>query len=701
MAESPVRLEIINGVGLITIDNPPVNALGQAVRAGLTECMQKAGNDETVKAIVLIGAGRTFIAGADIREFGQPPKDPALGKLIGDFDKIDKPILAVLHGTALGGGLEVALGCHYRVMVPSGKGGLPEVTLGILPGAGGTQRTPRLVGVEAALDLITTGRHIGAKDALAIGLIDEIAEDDDIRAIALETGARMIAESWPVRRIRDMTDKVSADHSAVFGKTRAALAKKMRGQMSPLKCVDAVEAATLLAFDDGMKRERELFQDCMESDQRSGLIHAFFAERAVAKVPGLEGVAPRPIETVGVIGGGTMGTGITCAHLFAGIPVVMVERDDESVARGRANVTAVVNGARERGKITDAQHANILQALYSASADYGALAKVDLIIEAVFEEMPIKKSVFTTIDTIAKPGAILASNTSYLDINEIAAVTARPEDVLGLHFFSPAHVMKLLEVVVADKTAKDVAAAGFALAKRLKKVGVRAGVCDGFIGNRLLNSYRKQADYLMEDGASPYEIDRVLEGFGFAMGPFKVADLAGLDIGWANRKRAAATRDPRERHVPVLERICERGWYGQKTGRGFYAYPDGPRDPKEDDETLAIIDGVRRYDNVNARKVSSEEIIDRYMSAMINEGAKTLEEGIALRPLDIDVVLLMGYGFPRYRGGPMHYADTVGLDKIVADIERFRQDDDYFWQPSQLLLDLARDGRTFADLNKS
>lgn len=700
MTQSPVSLEVVDGIGLIIADNPPVNALGQAVRAGLTDLMHKAGADDAVKIIALIGAGRTFFAGADIREFGKTPVPPSLPDVISDFDTIEKPILAVMHGTALGGGLEVALGCHYRIMVPSGKCGLPEVTLGILPGAGGTQRTPRLVGVDAALDLITSGRHIGAKEALAIGLIDEIVEGDDIRAIALEAATRYAAENKPVRRVRDLTDKISGDNSQSFSKARAALTKKARGQLSPFKCVDAVEAATNLGFDDGMKRERELFQDCMESDQRSGLIHAFFAERAVAKVPGLEGVTPRAIEQVGVIGGGTMGTGITCAHLLVGIPVTMIERDEESVERGRANVLAVLDGALERGKLDKTKHADILDRLYKASTDYAALGSADLIIEAVFEEMEVKKAIFTTLDTIAKPGAILASNTSYLDINEIASVTNRPEDVLGLHFFSPAHVMKLLEIVVADKTAKDVAAAGFALAKRLRKVGVRAGVCDGFIGNRLLNSYRKQSDYLMEDGASPYEIDRVLEGFGFAMGPFKVADLAGLDIGWANRKRGAVNRDPRERHVPVLERICERGWYGQKTGRGFYNYPEGPRAPKEDDETLAIVDGVRRYNNVNAREVGSDEILDRYMAAMINEGAKTLEEGIALRPLDIDVVLLMGYGFPRYRGGPMHYADTVGLDKIVADIERFRQEDDFFWQPSNLLLELARDGKTFADLNK-
>jgi len=700
MSENPVRLEIVDGVGLITVDNPPVNALGQAVRAGLSELMQKAGSDDTVKVIALIGAGRTFIAGADIREFGKPPQSPSLPDVINEFDTIEKPILAVLHGTALGGGLEVALGCHYRTMVPSGRCGLPEVSLGIIPGAGGTQRTPRLVGVEAALDMITSGRHLSADAALKIGLVDEIVEGDDIRAIALASASRLASEGRPVRRVRDLTDKIAGDHTETFSKARAMLTKKARGQLSPFKCVDAVEAAAKLGFEDGMKRERELFQDCMDSDQRSGLIHAFFAERAVAKVPGLEGVTPRPIEKVGVIGGGTMGTGITCAHLFAGLPVTMIERDAESVERGRANVLGVLNGALDRGKLSKDQHDHILDTLYTASTDYAALGSADLIIEAVFEEMEIKKEVFKTIDTIAKPGAILASNTSYLDVNEIASVTGRPQDVLGLHFFSPAHVMKLLEIVVADKTAKDVAAAGFALAKRLKKVGVRAGVCDGFIGNRLLNSYRKQADYLMEDGASPYEIDRVLEGFGFAMGPFKVADLAGLDIGWANRKRAEPTRDPRERHVPVLERICERGWYGQKTGRGFYNYPDGPRAPREDDETLAIIDGVRRYNNVNAREVGSEEILDRYMAAMINEGAKTLEEGIALRPLDIDVVLLMGYGFPRYRGGPMHYADTIGLAKVVADIERFRQEDDYFWQPSKLLLELAKEGRTFAELNK-
>lgn len=699
MSDNPVNLEVLDGVGLITVDNPPVNALGQAVRAGLESAMQDAAADDNVRIIALIGAGRTFIAGADIREFGKPPQAPSLPDVVAGFDRIDKPILAVLHGTALGGGLEVALGCHYRVMLPGAKCGLPEVNLGIVPGAGGTQRAPRLAGVENALDMITSGRHVPANEALDMGLVDEIVDTDDVRAAALEIAGRYAAEGKAVRRVRDMTDKVAGDHSETIARTRAALSKRARGQDSPFRCVDAVEAATSLSFDDGMKREREIFTECMESDQRSGLIHAFFSERAVAKVPGLEGVEPRAIERVGIIGGGTMGTGIACAHLFAGIPVVMVEMDEDGAKRGRGNVAEVLSGARQRGKITAEAHAHILDNLFRVSTDYADLGSADLVIEAVFEDMDVKKQVFRTLDSIARPGAILASNTSYLDINEIASVTDRPEDVIGLHFFSPAHVMKLLEIVIADKTAKDVAAAGFALAKRLRKVGVRAGVCDGFIGNRLLNSYRKQADYLMEDGASPYEIDRVLENFGFAMGPFKVADLAGLDIGWANRKRAAATRDPKERHVPVLERICERGWFGQKTGRGFYNYPNGPRDPQEDNETLAIIDAVRRYNNVVPREVTEEEILGRYMAAMINEGARTLEEGIALRPLDIDVVLLMGYGFPRYRGGPMHYADTVGLDRIVADIERYRAQDAFFWQPSTLLTELAKKGGKFADLN--
>ena len=699
MAETPVSVDIVDNVALIVIDNPPVNASSHSVRSGLMDAVRQIAEDASVQAIALYGAGRTFIAGADIKEFGKPLQPPSLPDVINAIEALEKPVVVAIHGTALGGGLEVTLGCHYRVATPNARVGLPEVNLGLVPGAGGTQRAPRLVGVEAAIDIITSGRHVPAEEALDLGLIDEIVDGTDMRAIALDAGRRLISENRPVRRIRDMSDKVSGDLSETFAKARQRVGRKARGQESPLRCIDAIEAGTNTDLDTGLKREREIFFECMESDQRSGLIHAFFSERAVAKVPGLEGATPKEIASVGVIGGGTMGTGITCAHLLAGIPVTMVERDAESIEKGRSNVMGVIDGALKRGKIDAATHAEIVEKLYRPSTDYADLGSADLVIEAVFEEMDIKKAVFEKIDAIAKPGAILASNTSYLDINEIASVTGRPEDVLGLHFFSPAHVMKLLEIVIADKTSPDVSATAFALAKRIRKVGVRAGVCDGFIGNRMLNAYRKQADYLMEDGASPYEIDRVLEDFGFAMGAFKVADLAGLDIGWANRKRAALTRDPRERHVPVLERICERGWFGQKTGRGYYNYPNGPRDPQEDDEVLGIIDAVRREDNVNARPVSRDEILDRYMAAMVNEGAKILEEGIALRPLDIDVVKLMGYGFPRYRGGPMHYADTIGLHKIVADIERFRQDDDYFWQPSKLLLEMARDGRRFADLN--
>ena len=697
----PVTTERRGEIALIVVDNPPVNALSQAVRQGLDEAVAAAQAEDGVEALVIAGAGRTFIAGADIREFGKPPQPPALPEVINRIEAGAKPVIVALHGTALGGGLEVALGCHYRVALPGAKVGLPEVTLGLIPGAGGTQRTPRLIGAGKALDLITSGRHVGAEEALALGLIDEIAAGEDPVAAGVAFAETVLAEGRPVRRSGEVEDKVAADRgdAALFAEARAALEKKARGLFSPFKCVDAVEAAVTLPFAEGLKRERALFLECMDSPQRAGLIHAFFAEREVRKIPEAK-AEPRGIASVGVIGGGTMGAGIAISLMTAGIPVVLVERDEESLARGRANVERILDGGVKRGKMTAEARDDLLASKLTGALDYAALAEVDLAIEAVFEDMAVKQAVFRQLDAALKPGAILASNTSYLDIDEIAAVTARPQDVIGFHFFSPANIMKLLEVVVAKKTAPDAVASGFALAKRLGKVAVRAGVCDGFIGNRMLSVYRRQADYMLEDGASPYAIDAALRNFGYPMGPYAVADLAGLDIGWANRKRLAPTRDPKERYVEIADRICERGWFGQKTGRGFYLYPDGARVGTPDPEVEAIIAEERARKGIAPRDFGEEEILRRYLAAMINEGARIVEEGIALRPLDVDVTLLYGYGFPRWRGGPMKYADLRGLDGILADIRGYQAEDPATWPPAKLLIDLVEKGETFDSLNR-
>lgn len=699
----PVTLAAHNDIAVITIDNPPVNASSQAVRQGLSEAIAQAAADATIKAVVLCGAGRTFIAGADIKEFGKPPLQPFLSDVIAEIEASDKPVICAIHGTALGGGFEVALGCHYRVALKAAKIGLPEVNLGIIPGAGGTQRLPRLIGAEAALDVITSARHVPASEALAMGAVDALSDESEPQAAGIAFARKVLDENMPIRRTGALNDKISADrdNAALFETTRKAVAKKARGQTSPLRAVDAVEEGLSLSFDAGMKREREIYLECQASPQREGLIHAFFSERAVAKVPGLAGVTPRAIDSIGVIGGGTMGAGITIALMSSGIPVIMVERDAESIERGRGNVERILDGNVKRGRMSADAKASMMDKLYTGSTDYADFKDVDLVIEAAFEDMGVKKQIFEALDAIVKPGAVLATNTSYLDIDAIAAMTSRPRDVIGLHFFSPANIMKLLEIVVARETAPDVVATGFALAKRLKKIGVRAGVCDGFIGNRILATYRKQADYMMADGASPYEIDAAVREFGYPMGPYQVADLAGLDIGWATRKRLAPMRDPNERYVGVPDRICENGWFGQKTGRGFYLYPEGARIGVPDPEVEAIIDAERKAEGVTPKRFTSDEIIRRYMAAMVNECAKVVEEGIALRPLDVDMTLLFGYGFPRWRGGPMKYADMIGLDKILADIRAFAEEDPKFWQPSKLLVDLVAKGETFESLNKA
>ena len=697
---SAVRTQLHGKILLVTVDNPPVNALGVAVRRGLAAAMDQAEADAGIAAVLIVGAGKSFIAGADIREFGLPPQAPMLTDVCKRIESSKKPVIAAIHGAALGGGLEVAIAAHYRIAVANAKLGLPEVLLGLLPGAGGTQRTPRLIGAAAALDLMLSGRHAGAAEALQLGLIDRLAKSDDTLAEGLAYAQELLATHAGPRRSRDATGLADVDASrAAIAAARAEQAKKNRNLFSPHKIVDAVEAALDKPFDEALKFERTLFMQCLESPQRAGLIHAFFSEREVAKVPEAAAAKPRALQSIGVVGGGTMGAGIAVAALDAGLPVTMVERDAASIARGQANVEKVYDGLIAKGRMTAEAKAKVM-ARYTPSTDYASFANVDLVIEAVFEDIEVKKTVFKELDQVCKQGAVLATNTSYLDIDAIAASISRPGDVIGLHFFSPANIMKLLEIVVPAKVSADVVATAFELAKKLKKVPVRAGVCDGFIGNRILAVYRQAADHMMEDGASPYAIDAAVRKFGYPMGPFQVSDLAGGDIGWATRKRKAATRDPKARYVQVADRICEQGWFGQKTGRGWYQYPQGARTGVEDTEVLAIVDAERQRAGITPRAFSEDEIMRRYMAAMVNEGAKVVAEGIALRPLDVDVTFLYGYGFPRFRGGPMQWADMTGLPKVLEDIQAFAKEDPLFWQPAPLLVQLVEEGRNFASLNK-
>ncbi len=685
-----IDIEYAGDAALLSIDNPPVNALGSTVRAEIQSKLRKLNGEGRAKVIAIWCKGRSFSAGADIREFGKPPKPPAMPDLYNEIEASEIPVISVVHGTALGGGLELALATHARIGIEGLRVGLPEIALGLLPGAGGTQRLPRLIGIPAALEMILSGQQVPAEEALALGILDRLVAGDP-RDVALAMANEVLAGTLAVRKTCDLA--VTPDEAALE-ETAARLRKTQPHLYSPLKCVEAVKASAL-PLAEGLKVERAAFLDCMDTPQRAGLIHAFFAERAVANVPE-KTATPRVVNAIGVIGGGTMGSGITTSALLAGLPVTLVEATDEALAKGVATIRKNIDGAVKRRKLAADRRDETLARL-SATTDMEALARADLIVEAVYESMEVKKDIFARLDGIARPGAVLASNTSYLNIDEIASVTARPESVLGLHFFSPAHVMRLLEIVVAGKTAPEVVATGFALAKRLKKVGVRAGVCDGFIGNRILSHYGKTAQYLMMDGASPQQIDNALEGFGFAMGPFRVSDLAGLDIGWAERKRKAPMRPNRERYVPIADRICEQGWYGRKTGLGYYDYSADPAVPHAG--ALQIIDEERQKAGITPRSFSDDEIVERYMTAMIAEAARVVEDGIALRPVDVDAVFLFGYGFPRFRGGPLHYADTLGAREIVARIERYAQEDDHYWQVPAILRRMADEGGTFAEMN--
>ena len=687
-----VRLERQDAVAIVTVDSPPVNALSAAVRRGIFEQIKTAAGDPQVQAIVLTCAGRTFIAGADITEFGKPPQPPGLNEVIAAMENSPKPVVAAIHGTALGGGLETALGAHFRVAVKEAKLGLPEVKLGLLPGAGGTQRLPRAVGPELAVKMIVGGNPIGAAEALKAGLIDEIV--DDLVPGAVAFAKKVVAEKRPLRRLRDEDGKLAAAKAdrSIFTNAVAALTKKARGLEAPFAAADAVGAAIDLPFDEGLKKEREGFMKLMTGDQSKAQRYAFFAEREAAKVAGVpDGTKPRKVERVAIIGAGTMGGGIAMSFANAGIPVTLIETGDEQLKRGMGVMQKNYENTAARGGIPADAPAKRM-GLINGVVGLENVKDADLIIEAVFETMAIKKEVFTALDKYAKPGAVLASNTSYLNINEIAAVTKRPQDVLGMHFFSPANVMKLCEIVRAEKTAPDALVTAVAIAKRIAKVPAVVGVCDGFVGNRMLAQRGKQGEKLLYDGGLPQQIDGVVTKFGLPMGPFSMGDLAGLDIGWRSRQ-------DRGIKSPIGDALYEAGRHGQKTGKGYYKYEQGSRAPLPDPEVEKMLEEVRAKLGVKGRNISEDEILERMIYPMINEGARILEEGIASRPSDIDVIWLYGYGWPIYRGGPMYYADQVGLKHIADRLSYYaKETNDPSLEPAPLLKKLAAEGKTFASL---
>lgn len=685
--------------GVITIAHPPVNALGAEVRTGLAAALDAACGADGLQAVVIVGAGRNFSAGADIGEFGKPPAGPRLVDVCARVEALSVPVIAAVHGVAYGGGLELALAAHYRIADRSARFAFPEVNLGLLPGAGGTQRAPRLVGIPAALDLMLRGKPISVDAALRVGLIDEVAGAGAVLDAALVYARELIAQRAGPRRVseRAAEDDVAAERA--LGKARAELASRYRGLYSPARIVDAVALSRGAAFDAGVAFERDAFRECMQSPQRGALVHAFFAERRTARVPEAAGGAAQDVAQVGIVGGGTMGTRIAVAVLDAGLSVVLAERDAENLARAAAGVAGIYDRQVDTGRIMPAARAERL-ARFRGTVELGELADADLVVEAVFEDLAVKGDVFAALDGVLKPSAILASNTSYLDVGRLAARTTRPAKVIGLHFFSPANVMKLVEVVVTDGTSPDTVATCLALARRLGKIPVRARVCDGFIGNRILAAYREAAMYMLEDGASPYQVDRVVRAFGFPMGPFEMTDLAGGQISWSTRKRQAATRDPRLRYVPIADGLCERGWFGRRAGRGWYRYDAGEHAPREDPEVLALVDADRERAGVTPRAFTDDEVERRYLAAMINESARVLEEGVAARSSDVDVVLLRGYGFPRYRGGPLYCADQRGARRVLDDVRAFgAAGDPWFWRPSPLLERMAADDGRFSDWN--
>jgi len=680
-------------IGVITVDSPPVNALSHAVRSGLEQRFAEANADEGAEAIVLICAGRTFHAGADISEFDKEPQPPHLPEVILSIENSPKLTVAAIHGTAFGGGLETAMGCDYRCAVPSAKVGQPEIKLGILPGAGGTQRLPRLAGVPNATQMIVSGDPVKAPQAHEMGVIDEIIEGD-LHEGALAYTGRLLDEGARQRKTRDLVVDTESIPEGFFENFRKKIARKTRGYFAPERNIQAVEASIELPFDEGIKREEELFNDCMTNPQAAALQYVFFAEREAAKIPGVPKDTPlRKIEKVGILGAGTMGGGISMSFANAGIKVTIVEVDQEPLDRGLAVIKKNYMRSVKSGRFTEEKVEQLL-GLITGSLDMKAFADCDLVIEAVFENLALKKEIFEKLDGICKQGAILATNTSGLDVDAIAAVTKRPEDVIGLHFFSPANVMRLLEIVRADKTADDVLATCVKMAKAIRKVGVVSGVCPGFIGNRMLGGYFREADSMILEGATPSQVDKGVFDFGMPMGPFTMSDMAGVDVGYLVRREAGI--EIGAKNSAVGDNLYDQGRHGQKTSAGFYDYEEGSRVPQPSADVEAMIKEVAESFGVEQREFSEEEIVQRFIYPLINEAAKILEEGIAFRPSDVDMVWINGYGFPPYRGGPMHFADSEGVKKVYDTIVGFREQYGDHWQPAPLLEKLANEGETFA-----
>ncbi len=692
-----VRLEHIGDVGLILVDHPPVNALSQAVRKGLIATLARVVDDPGLRAAVIACEGRTFIAGADIREFDHAPTGtPTVGStevttqdFVRALEACPKPVVAAIHGTALGGGFEVALACNSRVIAPDAYVGLPEVRIGIIPGAGGTQRLPRLVGPLVALDIITSGRHVPADEAILLGLVDEVATD--LRHAAA-TRARYLADAGQLPRVADRA--VPAYDHAAFEAAVTAVKRRARGAIAPVRAAEAIAASGRLPITEGMAFEAENNKELRTGPQSRALRHLFHAERVAARMP--PGGMPWPLRRVGVIGGGTMGSGIAVALADAGLDVTLVEMNEQAAAAAEARVRAVHDRQLKAGRLTAQAHAERLGRIVYRH-DLMALHDADLVIEAVIEELAVKQAVFRALSGIVRRDAVLASNTSYLDIDLLADEVDAPERVIGTHFFSPAHVMRLLELVRTRRALPEAMATGLALARRLRKVAVVAGVCDGFIGNRIFYRWRLQCEYALEDGATPAEVDAALEAYGLAMGPFAVLDMAGLDVDWMMRKRRAPTRDPRERYSSVYDWICEGGNFGQKTGAGFYLHQDGKRLPNPDVTALILRAAAER--GITRHAVSAETIQQRVHATMVNEGARILTERLAARPSDIDVVLVHGYGYPAWRGGPMHEADEIGLDVVLRRVEEIHAEDGFGWEPAPLLQEMVVAGRRFRELN--
>jgi 3-hydroxyacyl-CoA dehydrogenase len=693
---SAAEYTVHGDVAVITLDNPPVNGLGHALRKGIVAGVERAVADPSVKAIVLIGAGNAFSGGADIREFNTPAAaaEPHLRQVIATVERAPKPVLAAIHKVAMGGGLELALGCHYRIASPGAQLALPEVKLGILPGAGGTQRLPRAIDARKALDMILSGDPVPS-DRAPEGLADEIVRGDLLQG-ALAFARRAVAEKRPLRKLRDERVKMEGDAAAVFAAARQRVARTARGFPAPPRIIECVEAAVRLPFDEGARFERECYEQLVASTESKAMRHAFFAERAAAKIPDVPDSTPtREIRKVAIVGAGTMGGGIGMAFANAGIPVTLLEMSADALARGLGTIRQNYAATVAKGRLSEEDMAARMARL-STTLSYDAIRDVDLVVEAVFEDMSVKGSVFKRLDEVMKAGSILATNTSTLDVNRIAAFTRRPQDVIGMHFFSPANVMRLLEVVRGASTSKEALATVMKLAKAIRKVAVVAGVCDGFIGNRMLEEYLRQAYFLVEEGALPQQVDGALQDWGLAMGPFAMMDMAGQDIGWHVRKRRRAEDPERQVYPAWLDRICEQGRFGQKTGQGVYRYEAGSRAPLPDPEIEELILGYSKEIGLARRPVEDREIVERCIYALVNEGAKILEEGIALRAGDIDTVYLTGYGFPLYRGGPMFYADTVGLPNVVAAMANYAGGrNGQFWRPAVLLARLAAEDRAF------